>query len=118
MPKSNPYADAKINLAYVGSGLSFHCQGFDTVTAQVANVYAGDMQTATLTHRVSNDGLNWIDGFFTGLEVVTANGTQADSSEPINVQGWKWYRCEVSVASSSNCWVLLRIFGKNNTGGY
>lgn len=113
-----PYAEGKINLAYVGSGVSIRCEGYDTVTAQYANVGAGDMAAATLIHRVSNDGINWIDGFFDGLELVTAAGTQRDSSEPINVQGWPWYRCEVGTAlASGNNWVLLSLHAKNNTGG-
>lgn len=117
MPNGTPFASDKINLNYTGAGVSIYCAGFDTVTAQYRNVSSGDMVASTLIHRVSNDGVNWVDGFFDELALVTAAGTQSDSSPPINVQGWPWYRCEVGTPASGAKWVLLSLFAKNNTTG-
>lgn len=110
-------ASAKINLAYTGARVPFNSAGYDTVSAQIQNVYSGDMVAATLSWVVSNDGRVWISGLFPDQDVVTAAGTQTQVSDIVNCQGWPFIALEVTTKAGSDKWALVTLFGKVNTGG-
>lgn len=115
--KGPPMASGKINLAYTGARVPFCSVGYDTVSAQVQNVYSGDMVAATLSWVVSNDGKTWISGMFPDQNVTTAAGTQTQVSDIVNCQGWPWIALEVNTKAASDKWAVVTVFGKNNTGG-
>lgn len=115
---TNPFRSTpikKINLAYLGESIVMDVRGIDTVTAQLRNVYSGDMVAATLTNDVSMDGVDWVSGLFPGQDIVTAAGTQVYTGQVINVQGYAFYRLAVSAKAGSDRWVLVSLHGKVNT---
>lgn len=102
MTRGPSQAHGKINLAYLNSAVPMLVDGYDTVSTQLTNASAGDMFAATLEHQVSNDGINWVGGKFSGTSLATAAGTQTYLSNIIAVQGWAWYRFVTTAIATGN----------------
>jgi len=110
-------AECKINLNYLGERLVFRSAGYDTVAFSLFHVGTDDLVAATLTHRVSVDGINWDSTQFTGNNIVTAAGAQSANGGIVNVQGWPWICLEVTSAAASAKWVRITCNAKVNSSG-